>query len=91
MVTINMNDLESSIVEVLNQVENCGEIFEGVKDQVLAARIMPPKKSMTAAQAFEGMINPALTNTRIGDWLGDSKYEFDQTIIDPWASDAKTD
>lgn len=48
------------------------------------ARIVPPKPTMTAAQALAGL-PLALTPLQAEAWLADSRTGFDDSVPDPWA------
>jgi len=85
MLTISATDLARNTREILDAVASRGETVEVQRNQTVVARIMPPQRTMTAAQAFEGLRIPALTTTQADNWLRDSRGEFDETVRDPWA------
>ena len=51
----------------------------------MIAQIMPPQRTMTAAQALAGLTFPILTPQQASAWLQESKDGFGDTVRDPWA------
>jgi hypothetical protein len=54
------------------------------RNHMMIAKIVPPERTMTAAQALAGL-QPMLTPKQADAWLKDSKQNFDETVRDPWA------
>jgi hypothetical protein len=54
------------------------------RNRVTIARIMPPERALTAAQALAGL-QVMLTPEQAAAWLKDSKEHFDEAIRAPWA------
>jgi len=54
------------------------------RSNALVARIMPAERSVTAAQALQGLPLPMLTTDQAAAWLADSRPLFDDTVRDPW-------
>jgi len=51
----------------------------------MIAQIVPPQRSMTAAQALAGLTLPMLTLEQASAWLNDSKADFGDLVRNPWA------
>ena len=51
----------------------------------MIAQIVPPERTMTAAQALAGLTLPVLTQKQAATWLKDSKDAFDEAVRDPQA------
>ncbi len=85
MQTISATDLARNTREILDRVVSQGETVDIERNHTLIAQIMPPTRTMTAAQALAGLTFAMLTPAQGKAWLKDSKEDFDNTVIDPWA------
>jgi len=85
MQTISATDLARNTREILDRVVIQGETVDIERNHTLIAQIMPPARTMTAAQALAGLTFAMLTPAQGKAWLKDSKEDFDNTVIDPWA------
>jgi antitoxin (DNA-binding transcriptional repressor) of toxin-antitoxin stability system len=84
MQTISATDLARNTREILDGVASRGEAVEVERNRMVIAKIVPPERTMTAAQALAGL-KPMLTPKQADAWLKDSKQNFDETVRDPWA------
>lgn len=84
MQTISATDLARNTREILDKVASHGETVAVERNHILIAKIVPPERTMTAAQALNGL-KFMLTPTQAAAWLKESKESFDQTVRDPWA------
>jgi len=85
MRTISATELARKTREILDKVASHGETVVIERNQTVIAQIVPPERTMTAAQALAGLVLPLLTPKQAADWLKDSKDVFDETVRDPWA------
>lgn len=85
MQTISATTLARNTRVILDQVVNQGEIVTIERNHTVIAQIVPPERSMTAAQAFAGLALPMLTSAQASAWLNDSKADFGDTVRNPWA------
>jgi antitoxin (DNA-binding transcriptional repressor) of toxin-antitoxin stability system len=85
MQTISATTLARNTRVILDQVVNQGEIVTIERNRTVIAQIVPPERSMTAAQAFAGLAPPMLTQAQASAWLNDSKADFGDTVRNPWA------
>ncbi len=85
MQTISATDLARNTREILDRVATGGESVVIQRNHMMIAQIIPPERSMTAAQALTGLSFPTLTKEQASAWLRDSKAGFDDTVHDPWA------
>jgi antitoxin (DNA-binding transcriptional repressor) of toxin-antitoxin stability system len=88
MRTISATDLARNTREILDQVVSRGETVTIERNRTVIAQIVPPERTMTAAQALAGLGLPMLTPKQAAAWLTDSKDskdDFDETVRDPWA------
>ena len=85
MHTISATDLARNTREILDQVASRGETVAIERNHTLIAHIMPPQRTMTAAQALGGLTLPILTPEQASAWLKDSKGAFGDEVRDPWA------
>jgi antitoxin (DNA-binding transcriptional repressor) of toxin-antitoxin stability system len=83
--TISATDLARNTREILDKVASHGETVVIERNHTTIAQIVPPVRTMTAAQAFAGLGLPVLTPKQAAAWLKQSKDEFGQTVRDPWA------
>ncbi|HRO58248.1 MAG TPA: type II toxin-antitoxin system Phd/YefM family antitoxin [Burkholderiaceae bacterium] len=84
MQTISATDLARNTREVLDKVANRGETVVVERNRVVIARIVPPERTMTAAQALSGL-PVMLTPRHAAAWLQDARGAFDEAVRDPWA------
>lgn len=84
MHTISATELARNTREILDRVAGGGEIVMVERNRTVIARIAPPERTMTAAQAIAGL-RPALTPGQAAAWLKESRGAFDETVRDPWA------
>jgi len=85
MQTISATSLARNTREILDRVTTLGETVAIERNHSVIAQIMPPQRSMTAAQALAGLSHPMLTSTQAAAWLSDSKADFDDAVRNPWA------
>lgn len=81
---ITATELARSTREILDGVATRGDVVIVERNRTPIARIAPPERTMTAAQALAGL-RPVLTPRQAEDWLRDSRRAFDQDVRDPWA------
>ncbi len=84
MQIISATELARNTRKVLDDVASRGETIEIERNHVTVARLVPPAQVMTAAQALAG-IRPILTPGQAAAWLKESRADFDQAVVDPWA------
>jgi hypothetical protein len=84
MQTISATDLARNTREILDGVTSRGEGVAVERNRVMIAVILPPERTMTAAQALAGL-RPMLTPNQADAWIKDSKPDFDEAVRDPWA------
>lgn len=84
MHTISATELARRTSEILDTVSARGEIVMVERNRMVVARITPPERSMTAAQALAGL-EPVMTSQEADAWLHESQGTFDATVRDPWA------
>ena len=84
MQTISATDLARNTREILDRVTSAGETVAVERNRTTIAHIVPPKRTMTAAQALAGL-QPMLTPKQAAAWRQDSQGHFDETVRDPWA------
>jgi antitoxin (DNA-binding transcriptional repressor) of toxin-antitoxin stability system len=85
MQTISATELARNTREILDTVASRGETVAIERNNTLIAQIMPPQRTMTAAQALAGLTLPLLTQAQAAAWLQDSRQNFDDAVLDPWA------
>lgn len=85
MQTVSATDLARNTREILDRVSSQGEAVFIERNHTMIAQIMPPQRTMTAAQALAGLTYPMLTVPQATAWLNDSKEGFGDTVRDPWA------
>lgn len=85
MQTISATDLARNTREILDKIVSHGEAVAIERNHTLVAQIVPPTRSMTAAQALAGLTLPMLTPQHAITWLKDSKDDFGDAVRDPWA------
>ncbi|MGH9607418.1 MAG: type II toxin-antitoxin system Phd/YefM family antitoxin [Terracidiphilus sp.] len=84
MQTIRATELARRTSEILDRVANRGESVAVERNRTVIAQIVPPERTMTAAQALAGL-EARLTPAQAAAWLRESKGDFDETVRDPWA------
>jgi hypothetical protein len=84
MQTISATDLARNTREILDGVISRGEAVAVERNRMMIALIVPPERTMTAAQALAGL-RPMLTPKQADAWIKDSRQGFDDTVRDPWA------
>ncbi len=85
MLSISATELARNTRGILDRVMQSGETVDVLRNNVVIAQIGPPKRSLTAFQAFEGFELPALSVEEGAAWLKDSRHVFDESVRDPWA------
>ena len=85
MQTISATDLARNTRKILDSVASRGETVVVERNHTMIAQIVPPERTMTAAQALAGLTLPVLTQKQAAAWLKDSKDAFDEAVRDPWA------
>ncbi len=83
MPTISATELARNIREILDMVTDRGDVVMVERNRRVVARIMPPERTMTAAQAL-AELRPALTPGQAAAWLKESRGAFDEAVRDPW-------
>ena len=84
METISATELARSTSKVLDRVISCGETIAVERNRTVIAQIIPPARTMTAAQVLSGL-GQFISREQASQWLRDSREGFDQTVRDPWA------
>jgi antitoxin (DNA-binding transcriptional repressor) of toxin-antitoxin stability system len=84
MQTISATELARNTSKILDRVISRGESVAVERNRAVIAQIIPPARTMTAAQALSGL-EPGLSREQAAAWLRDSRDEFDQAVRDPWA------
>ena len=85
MQVISATDLARNTRELLDRVSSQGETVAIQRNQTLIAQIVPTRRTMSAAQAIEGLGQSMLTPKQANTWLTDSKEQFSEAVRDPWA------
>jgi antitoxin (DNA-binding transcriptional repressor) of toxin-antitoxin stability system len=85
MRTISATDLARNTRKILDRIVSQGETVVIERNHTMIAQIVPPQRTMTAAQALAGLALPMLTPQQAAAWRKDSKHDFDETVRDPWA------
>lgn len=85
MQTVSATHLARHTREILDQVANQGVVVAVERNHATIAQIMPPQRTMTAAQALSGLVLPTLTLTQATAWINDSKADFGDLVRSPWA------
>ena len=83
MQTISATELARNTREILDMVAGRGEIVMVERNRTVIARIAPPERVMTAAQALAGL-QPVMTRGQAAAWLKVSRGAFDEAVRDPW-------
>jgi len=86
MPTISATELARNTSAILNRVTAMNQSVEIERNRTIIARIVPPVRTMTAAEAIAGL--GGLSKEEAASWLRDSRNEgpeeFDQSVRDPW-------
>jgi len=83
MQIVSATDLARNTREILDRVASQGETVAVERNHTTIAKIVPPERTMTAAQALAGL-RPMLTPKQAAAWLKGSKENFDEAVRDPW-------
>ena len=83
MQTVSATDLARNTREVLDKVAGRGETLAVERNRRIIAEIVPPARTMTAAQVLSGL-KPMLTGKQAAAWLQDAKGGFDEVVSNPW-------
>lgn len=87
MPKITATDLARNTSAILDRVIAINQSIEIERNRTVIARIVPPVRTMTAAEAVDGLEN-ILSPEEGAQWLRDSRNEgrtkFDQSVHDPW-------
>jgi antitoxin (DNA-binding transcriptional repressor) of toxin-antitoxin stability system len=84
METISATELARNTSKILDRVVSRGKGVAVERNRAVIARILPPARTMTAAEALAGL-DAGLSPEQAAAWLRDSREEFDQAVRDPWA------
>lgn len=84
MRTISATGLARNTREILDMVASRGETVMVERNRTVIAQIVPPERTMTAAQALAGL-QPTLTPKQATAWLKEGRGAFDEAVRDPWA------
>lgn len=88
MQTISATELARNTSKILDQVVSRGESVAVERNRAVIAQIVPPTRTMNAAEAIAGL-EGCLSEEEGTRWLRDSRnegpQEFDQSVVDPWA------
>jgi antitoxin (DNA-binding transcriptional repressor) of toxin-antitoxin stability system len=85
MYAISATELARNTREILDRVSSRGETVTIQRNQTLIAQIVPSPRTMTAAQALQGLGISMLSSKQSDAWLTDSKESFSDAVRDPWA------
>ena len=83
MHTVSATELIRNVREVLDRIASGGETVMVERNGAVAARIAPPERTMTAAQALAAL-RPVMTLDQAAAWQRDSRETFDAAVRDPW-------
>lgn len=84
-ITATATDLARHTRQILDLVASRGEHVLVERNHTVVAHILPPARTMTAAQALDGLAFPVFTHAQATTWLADSKQVFADSVRDPWA------
>jgi antitoxin (DNA-binding transcriptional repressor) of toxin-antitoxin stability system len=88
METISATELARNTSKILDRVVSRGEGVAVERNRAVIVQIVPPARTMTAAQALAGL-ESGLSAEQAAAWLRDSREEFgegfDHAVRDPWA------
>jgi antitoxin (DNA-binding transcriptional repressor) of toxin-antitoxin stability system len=83
MPVVSATELARNTRDVLDKVAGEGETVLVERNRTVIARITPPERTMTAAQALSGL-QSSLTPEQTAAWLKESQGAFDDAVRDPW-------
>jgi antitoxin (DNA-binding transcriptional repressor) of toxin-antitoxin stability system len=93
METISATELARNTSKILDRIISRGEGVSVERNRAVIAQIVPPTRTMTAAQALSGL-EAGLFREHAAAWLKDSREDyvvgkefvegFDQAVRDPW-------
>jgi antitoxin (DNA-binding transcriptional repressor) of toxin-antitoxin stability system len=84
MDAITATELARDTRQILDRVARAGESFDILRHQTAVARLVPARRTMTAAQALAGL-RAMMTPRSAAAWAKDSRAGFGQAVRDPWA------
>lgn len=79
---VSASDLARNTSAILKRILT-GETVSIMRNGSEIAHLVPPRRTMTAAQAIAGL-HGKLTPAQSDSWLKDSRGEFDDEVKDPW-------
>jgi antitoxin (DNA-binding transcriptional repressor) of toxin-antitoxin stability system len=79
---VSASDLARHTSAILKRILT-GETVSVMRNGTEIAHLVPPRQTMTAAQAIAGL-QGKLTTAQGDSWLKDSRGEFDEEVKDPW-------
>jgi antitoxin (DNA-binding transcriptional repressor) of toxin-antitoxin stability system len=79
---VSASDLARNTSAILKRILT-GEVVKVMRNGTEIAHLVPPRRTMTAAQAIAGL-QGKLTASQGDLWLKDSRGEFDDEVKDPW-------
>ena len=82
MQIITASELARNTSAILERILT-GETVSVMRNRTEIAHIVPAKRTMTAAQAIDGLAGK-LTPSQGDSWLEDSRGEFDEEVTHPW-------
>jgi len=82
MQTISASDLARNTSAILERIL-LGETVRVLRNRTEIAHIVPARRTMTVAQAIAGL-EGMLTPEQGGNWLEDSRGDFDEEVRNPW-------
>ena len=83
MPTVSATELARNAREILDMVASGGKVVTVERNRAVVARITPPERIVTAAQALAAL-RPAMTLDQAAAWLRESRETFDEAVRDPW-------
>jgi antitoxin (DNA-binding transcriptional repressor) of toxin-antitoxin stability system len=83
MPTVSATELARNAREILDMVASGGKVVTVERNRSVVARITPPERIVTAAQALAAL-RPAMTLEQAAAWLKESRETFDEAVRDPW-------
>lgn len=83
MQTISASDLARNTSAILERIF-LGETVSVMRNRTEIAHLVPPRRTMNAAQAIAGL-GGKLTPAQGESWLKESRGDFEDEVRDPWA------
>ena len=83
MPTVSATELARNTRDILDKVASRGEIVMVERNRAVVARITPPERTVTAAEALAAL-RPSMTLDQAAAWLRQSRETFDDAVLDPW-------